>query len=525
MARIRVDSRFARPLRYGPTGHGLRTRGQAVRMTLRELIETFIVRLEASREHSSKAGLDHPITLSKGRLLATVGTLHLYEFELPPASVVGLDVPVTILPQDEMEPTEGVILGQSGQSLTVQTFDAIGQFVPSATLVPDATGFLSTASKRLAEMALQADRYSLGPAERLAPWLASLPSRAGTDLPGSSTSVLTTLWQEVAGTRRQQLAVLATELIRTNKRVLLVSRDHRTTDELLGQIARTMKAAGMSYKSWLSRYELAMANQVAGIPLQDLGFEAQMHQFYAKSRSEKAALRRKYDRFRELTPFLAQKAQKQRDLDEVRLLEWRLLTQLSELQAKTKEVDATLAEYDNLPLWKRLGLQTLGKNVETLQEYRAIYQQRARELMSELDMAKKRIEELVPEAAVPKDMRPEFEELKTEVKRLGGTKRIREMLAAEEGTNRQAFMQNRRLVATTASRVVTDPLFGRVRFDVLLVDEAPLIPAPFLIAAAGIVSERIILSGDPRDLAVTAVQDGAASIQWWEQPGQPAPTR
>jgi hypothetical protein len=493
-------------------------------MKLQELVETFTTRLEARRDQASIEGLDAPVALSKGRLFAAVGTLHLYEFEVPPGVVVGLDVAVTILPHDEMEPTEGVVLGQSGQSMTVQTFDAIGQLVSSATLIPDATGFLTIASKRLAEMSLQADRYSMGPAERLAPWLASVQAGNGHALPDSSSSILTTFWQDDLGARRQKLATAATELIRTNKRVLLVSPDHRTTDQVLGQIARAMKAAGMSFKSWLSRYELAMTDQVAGITLLELGFEAQMHQFYAKSRSEKAALRRKYDRFRELSPLLAHKAQKQRDLDEVRLLEWRLLTQLSDFQGKIKEVDATLAEYDSLPLWKRLSLQTVGKNVESLQQYCVLYERQVCGLMDELDVAKKRIEELVPEAAVPKDMRPEFEELKDEVKRLGGTKKIREMLAAEEGTNRQAFIQNRRLVATTASRVVTDPLFSRVRFDVLLVDEAPLIHSPFLIAAAGLVSERIILSGNPRDLASAGMQAEAGQLPWWERSGQPTPT-
>ncbi|MEK6618982.1 MAG: AAA domain-containing protein, partial [Nitrospirota bacterium] len=105
--------------------------------------------------------------------------------------------------------------------------------------------------------------------------------------------------------------------------------------------------------------------------------------------------------------------------------------------------------------------------------------------------------------------RPEYNELKEEITRLGGTKKIRELLAAEEGTNRQAFIQNKRVVATTATRVVADPLFGRVRFDVLIADEAPFIPAPFLLAAAGLVRERIVLSGDMRDIP-TARAWGAA---------------
>jgi hypothetical protein len=124
-----------------------------------------------------------------------------------------------------------------------------------------------------------------------------------------------------------------------------------------------------------------------------------------------------------------------------------------------------------------------------------------------LDIAKARIDELAPEAAVPRDMRPEYEELKEEVVRLGGTKKIRELLAAEEGTNRQAFVQNKRIVATTAGRVLTDPLFARVRFDVLVVDEAPHIPASLVLGAAAITRERIVLSGDLRDFALTSAWD------------------
>jgi hypothetical protein len=309
-----------------------------------------------------------------------------------------------------------------------------------------------------------------------------------------------TVWSDELSVRRQRLAVLVIELIRANKRILLVSPDHQAADALVGTIARAMKAVGLTYKTWVSRYEMALAHQVEGIGIQELGFEAQMHQFYAKSRADKAALRRKYERFRELTPVLAYKGQKQKDLDEVRLLEWRLLTQLTDLQNKTKDVNATLAEYENLPLFRRLSLQAVGKNVESLHQYLELYESQCAELRGELDVAKVRINELVPEAAVPKDMRPEFDELKEDIVHLGGTKKIRELLAAEEDTNRQAFIQNRRLVVTTASRVLSDPLFSRVRFDVLIADEAPWIAAAPLLGAAGLVRERIVISGDTRDI-------------------------
>ena len=469
-------------------------------MTARDLIEIWALRLEAEQKRVSATALDQPITQVAGRLLHTIGTLHLYELTLPHGSSIEHDTPLSIIPPDDMEPTEGIVLGGQDNVVLVQTFDTIGQSCANATVVPDRAGLLATSAKRLRNMLSQPDAYRLGPADRLAPLLETTTGAGELSGTGTGSSILMTVWSDELSVRRQRLAVLVIELIRANKRILLVSPDHQAADALVGIIARAMKAVGLTYKTWVSRYEMALAQQVEGIGIQELGFEAQMHQFYAKSRADKAALRRKYERFRELTPVLAYKGQKQKDLDEVRLLEWRLLTQLTDLQNKIKDVNATLTEYENLPLFRRLSLQAVGKNVESLHQYLELYESQCAELRGELDVAKVRIIELVPEAAVPKDMRPEFDELKEDIVHLGGTKKIRELLAAEEDTNRQAFIQNRRLVVTTASRVLSDPLFSRVRFDVLIADEAPWIAAAPLLGAAGLVRERIVISGDTRDI-------------------------
>lgn len=470
-------------------------------MTARDLLEIWARQLEADQTRVNDTALDRPITQVTGRLVHTIGTLHLYEMTFPQGSSIEDDTPLSIIPTEDMEPTEGIVLECQDNVALVQIFDAIGPSCTEATVVPDRAGFLATSAQRLRDMLGQPDAYRLGPADRLS-LLLEAPTGAE-ELSGSNTgsSILTTIWADELSVRRQRIAVLATELIRANKRILVVCPDHRAADALIGILARAMKAAGLTYKTWVTRYEMALAQQAEGIGIHELGFEAQMHQFYAKSRAEKATLRRKYDRFRELTPILAYKRHKQKDLDEVRLLEWRLLTQVSDLQAKIQEVNITLAEYEHLPLFKRLSLQVVGKNVESLHQYLELYESQCAELKHQLDIAKVRIDALVPEAAVPKDMRPEFDKLNEEIVRLGGTKKIRELLAAEDNTNRQAFIQNRRLVVTTASRVLNDPLFSRVRFDVLIADEAPWIAAAPLLGAAGLALERIVISGNQRDVA------------------------
>ena len=473
----------------------------AIPGTLPDLLDQLAATLERDAAQSAAQGQDQAVALVRGRLLQTIGNLHLYEFFLPPDVRVGTDLAATLLLGEETEPTEGLVLFQEGERLVLQVFDAIGEVVPHATLVPDSSGLVLTTSHRLAEMSKAGTSYTLGPAERLLPILEAAQTGDHAALAAvTPTSVLTPLWQEDTTARRQKVATLVIELIRANKRILLVTPDHQSADVITLVAARAIKAAGLTFKSWLSRYELATSKESAGIPLPDLGFEAQVHQFYAKSRSDKAALRKKYDRFRELTPILAYKAQKQKDLDEVRLLEWRLVTQLSDYQAKIKDIDATLAQYEQLPIWKRLSMQAMGKNVESLREYKVIYERYSAGLRKEVDIAKQRIEELIPEATVPKELKPEFAELKEDVIHLGGTKKIRELLAAEEHTNRQAFVQNRRVIVTTAARVAADPLFRKVRFDVLIAEEAPRIPSPFLLAAAGLVRERIVLTGDLREV-------------------------
>ncbi len=468
-------------------------------MKLLDLLLSFATQL--ANDKDATGALDTLIESRATQKIGTAGALHLYSMEVPPGTAVLEDVPVTIVPPGDLEPTGGFILRHQGDTTLVQTLDTLGQSMVDNTLVTDTSEFFRLASTRLADMAAHPESYALGPAERLAPWLDPEHREANTSArTGASAAVLTTVWHDDQATRWTKLGTLAVTLMRHNQRVLLVAPTHDAVDHLLGFFAKTFRNAALPFHSLLSRYEVSVLKKAEGVPLGELSFEAQIHKFFATSRLQKDTLRRKYERFRELIPILAYKGQKQRDLDEVKLLEWRLLAQASEFQGKIKDIDHLLAKYENLPIWKRLGMQTMGKNVETLGEYRMLYTGNIAELMKEVETAQARIRELSPEAAIPKEMRPEYEELKDEVSRLGGTRKVRELLSAGEATNRQAFMQNKRLVAATPGRIVTDPLFKRVRFDVLIAEDAPHIPAPFLLGVAGLVREQIIIAGDTQDL-------------------------
>ena len=470
-------------------------------MKLYDLLTRAATQLIEEREIAMSRSLDAPLDIPLAQHLRPVGSFHLYRCQVLSGSQLLSDVPFTLLPGNDMEPTEGIILGWETGSLIIQTFDHVGDTLHHCTLIPDTSGFLETGSSRLTDMAKKPESFTLGPAERLVAWLNPNPPSDPTTLRENiPTTVLSTIWEDDRQIRWTKLTTLMVDQVRRNKRMLLITPDHTTTDQLLGSVAKALKMAALPHRSILSRYEFPLVKDAVGVPIHELGFEVQMYQFYAKANANKVALRKKYDRFRELTPILVYKRDKQKDLNEVKLLEWRLLTQLSDWQRKVKDIDKIVTDFENLPIWRRMGMQVAGKNIETLAEYRVLYEQKILGLMKEVEVAQARIQELIPEATIPKDMRPEYDELKEEIKRLGGTKKIREMLAAGEGTNRQAFAQNKRIMVTTPGRILTDPLFRKVPYDVLIVEDAPRIPAPLLLAAAGLIRERIILSGNHSDL-------------------------
>ncbi len=474
-------------------------------MKLDELLIQSATQLQNEREVAMTLGLDAPLDIPHAHHLGQIGSLHLYRCEVLPEIKIIPDVPLTLLPGNEVEATEGYLMGWINGELIIQTFDNVGQTLEHCTLIPDTSGFLETGATRLSQMATQPDSLTLGPAERLVPWLDPCPSSSTVKIRETiPPTVLTTIWGDDRPARWAKLTTLIVDQVRKNKRILLVAPDHQSIDALTSTVLRALQMAALPHRSLLCRYELPLSKEVGTVPIHDLGFEAQMFQFYAKANANKVALRKKYDRFRELTPILAYKRDKQKDLNEVKLLEWRLLTQLSEWQGKVKGIDKILTDYEALPIWKRMGMQMAGENVDTLAEYRVIYERKIHGLMREVEVAQTRIKELVPEATIPKDLRPEYDELKEEIKRLGGTKKIREMLSAGEGTNRQAFAQNKRIMATTPGRIMMDPLFQKIPYDLLIVDDAPRIPTPFLLAASGLIRERIILSGDTNDLVHNA---------------------
>jgi len=393
---------------------------------------------------------------------------------------------------------------------------------------PDRAGFPATVRQRLEDILHHSSAYHFGPADRLMPWVAPETPVADPLLRSTIvTSVLATIWDADRAARRTKLASAITEMVKAHKRVLLIAPDNQTLTEALLAAAKGLRGAGLQYRSFLSCYDPPAIAGEGNINLRNLTFDVQVSAFLGKSQSDKAGLRRKLERYLELAPILRYKAEKQKDLDEVRHLEWRLLTALGDTQAQIKRLQGLLASYEALPVWQRLGMQVVGSNVATMKENCLLHEAQKREHMRELEIVQARINELKPEARIDPEMRPEYEDLQDEIERLGGTAKVRDVLAMEEDVKRLPFLQAKRVLAATAARVIGDAIFHPIRYDALVIDEAPRIPLPLLLACACLARERIVLAGDPHDIPPSTATPGGIAIGWpttlADSPARPTP--
>ena len=185
----------------------------------------------------------------------------------------------------------------------------------------DPSGFLQKLHQRLEDMLHRPSSYHFSAADRLLPWVAPDPSVTDPMLRSTVvTSVLTTIWDADRAARRARLAAVVTDLVKANKRVLLIAPDNRTLTEALLAAGKGLRGAGLQYRSFLCCYEPPVITSEGGINLRDLTFDVQVSAFLGKSQADKAGLRRKLERYLELAPILRHKVDKQKDLDEVRHL-------------------------------------------------------------------------------------------------------------------------------------------------------------------------------------------------------------
>ena len=106
-------------------------------MKLLDLLQHYSQQLASEKEEAIAKGLDDPIESPQAKKNGKKpGSLNLYTLALPSRMTFLEDIPLTIVPPGDLEPTEGHSLRHLGGNILVQTVDSLGQSVENNTIVP-----------------------------------------------------------------------------------------------------------------------------------------------------------------------------------------------------------------------------------------------------------------------------------------------------------------------------------------------------------------------------------------------------
>jgi len=92
-------------------------------------------------------------------------------------------------------------------------------------------------------------------------------------------------------------------------------------------------------------------------------------------------------------------------------------------------------------------------------------------------------------------------------------KQINDLLSEMRRLMKEAI-QNARVVITTAVQTCIETAFGETAFDCAVVDEASMMPIPYVLSVGMLARERFIVAGDFRQLAPIALARSSAAYEW-----------
>ncbi|MCJ7507933.1 MAG: AAA domain-containing protein [candidate division Zixibacteria bacterium] len=78
----------------------------------------------------------------------------------------------------------------------------------------------------------------------------------------------------------------------------------------------------------------------------------------------------------------------------------------------------------------------------------------------------------------------------------------------------EGVLNNTKIIVSTLAKTFTDPILMNMQFDVVAIDEASIAPLPMLFYVCSLAKEKVLIFGDPKQLAPIALADTPAAQKW-----------
>jgi hypothetical protein len=78
----------------------------------------------------------------------------------------------------------------------------------------------------------------------------------------------------------------------------------------------------------------------------------------------------------------------------------------------------------------------------------------------------------------------------------------------------EGVLNNAKVIVSTLAKTFTDPILVNMQFDVVAIDEASIAPLPMLFYVCSLAREKVLIFGDPKQLAPIKLADTPAAERW-----------
>jgi DNA polymerase III delta prime subunit len=474
-----------------------------------ELLQTLIEAVE--NEAREARGVSTSFTLGKGTRIATASHRPLYAFNLvnPPRlqeeSRGRLSVKGAVV--------ECSVISRRNDGLDVETFVDLGNEIESATLTVDRSELLSVLAARLESVSGEEPPFPFH--RRLAGNLLDVsqieaPTEgefigAPEDLTSDQQEAFrralrnetTFLWGPPGTGKTVTLSAIAFHLFAQNKRILLVSHTNRAVDGIVLGLCK--RIVGKS-RVHLPEGSIVRVGQVSRKTLQgafgpQISLE-QLAESHQRKVRERVGLLRK-DReacARELEGLLYQQGllAKQGVLQEE-------LVKLQKLYGEARSSESSMATVLRV-LRIRYGTgDGSGTSIEDIKRAMKAVTGEILGVASEL------------EGVSADEVHDRVEELRARDEEV--TEAIRDLESLVEDSSISALQRARVVACTATQAVLRGPSLGE--FDVVIVDEASMLPLPYAVFLAGLAKEKVVVGGDFRQLPPISLSNSAVAREWF----------
>lgn len=313
------------------------------------------------------------------------------------------------------------------------------------------------------------------------------------------------IWGPPGTGKTKTLGTIAYNLIKNKKRVLFTSNTNRAVDNGLLAVIKQYTNRGEEFAADITRY--GQTALIDSNELSQIQFDNQIEELKKKEANKIQKLKKLIEQHQVVIPQLEKIKNYENDINKKNIEIDQKKKKLQITANKISEINIQLDEIKNGGFVTSFKMFFGSLSEEKIKEAKSRYQEVGKTLKENIKVLNQQILVIKEQYEPLMQRKTKFKDIVTKVKELGGINKIQEKIESLLKIDEKAFLLSKMLVGSTLAKIVMNEIFWSSQFDVLLIDEASMVDLAYLTTLSTLIKDKIIIIGDPQQLAPIAEQD------------------